>query len=316
MLEAINNGVTTINDMYFLTENIIKAASKAKINLINGPTLMDADGKGEARTTEFKRIIKKYGNKNITAGIHGLYTASEKYIKSLIPFIKQNNLPVHIHFCENKQEIKDIRKFWNIKTPSEALIKYFRNIKLILAHCVELNQQDINNLKKLDCSIVHNPTSNMYLACGVADIKKYLDNDINVCIGTDGPGSGCNGDILKELRVALLLQKIKYNNASVINSYEGLKMVTINGAKALGIEKNKGSIDVNKDADLIIINLDHLNTMMNNDTISNIVYNVNHENIETVIINGNIVKEKNKIIGFKIDSILKECKKLHTKLLK
>lgn len=314
MLESIANGITTINDMYFLTDNIVKASQICNINLINGPTLMDVDKKGMERFNNLKSIFKKYGEKNISASIHSLYTASEQYLKTILPFIYKNNLLVHMHFCENKQEVIDIKNNYHVKTPTDVLIKYFKNIKLVLAHCVYLNNQDIKNLKTLDASIVHNPTSNLRLGCGIAHIKKYLDNGINVCIGTDGAGSGSNGCVLKEVRMALLLQKGVYDASSSINSYDGLKMITINAAKALGIDNNKGCIEINKDADLNIINLDFSNTSMVNDPISDIVYNVSSSNIETVIANGKILKHNNKIVIANEKEIIKTCKILHKHL--
>ena len=295
--EMINTGTTCINDQYFNTEDIIKAANDKKIRIELTRTLMDSDGNGKQRLDELKYILDKYSdyNPNITfnVGVHGLYTSNEKYIKEVTDFARKNNLKIHMHFCENSKEVEDIKREYKVEYPAQVLERYFRGIKLILAHCVKLTDEDIKILKELDVSVSHCPVSNLKLGCGVAPVQKLLDNGINVALGTDGQGSGSNMDMFETMKFAALLQKGINENPLNMMAYDVIKLATINGAKALGKENEIGSIDINKKADLIAIDLE--STCVNkpiNDIFSTIVYNVKGINVQFLMTNGEILLNK------------------------
>ena len=295
--EMINTGTTCINDQYFNTEDIIKAANDKKIRIELTRTLMDSDGNGKQRLDELKYILDKYSdyNPNITfnVGVHGLYTSNEKYIKEVTDFARKNNLKIHMHFCENSKEVEDIKREYKVEYPAQVLERYFRGIKLILAHCVKLTDEDIKILKELDVSVSHCPVSNLKLGCGVAPVQKLLDNGINVALGTDGQGSGSNMDMFETMKFAALLQKGINENPMNMMAYDVIKLATINGAKALGKENEIGSIDINKKADLIAIDLE--STCVNkpiNDIFSTIVYNVKGINVQFLMTNGEILLNK------------------------
>ena len=296
--EMINTGTTCVNDQYFNTEDIIKAANDKKIRIELTRTLMDSDGNGKKRLDELKYILDKYSNYNpnitFNVGIHGLYTSNEKYIKEVTDFAREKKLKVHMHFCENTKEVEDIKKEYNVEYPAQVLEKYFKGIKLILAHCVKLTEEDIKILKKLDVSISHCPISNLKLGCGVAPIQKLIDNGINVTLGTDGQGSGSNMDMFETMKFTALLQKGINENPMNMMAYDVIKLATINGAKALGKENKIGSIDVNKKADLIAIDLE--STCVNkpiNDVFSTIVYNAKGFNVKFLMTNGEILLNSN-----------------------
>ena len=295
--EMINTGTTCVNDQYFNTEDIIRAANDKKIRIELTRTLMDSDGNGKQRLDELKYILDKYRdyNSNITfnVGVHGLYTSNEKYIKVVTDFARENNLKIHMHFCENSKEVEDIKREYKVEYPAQVLEKYFRGIKLILAHCVKLTDEDIKILKELDVSVSHCPISNLKLGCGVAPVQKLLDNGINVTLGTDGQGSGSNMDMFETMKFTALLQKGINENPMNMMAYDVIKLATINGAKALGKENEIGSIDINKKADLIAIDLE--STCVNkpiNDIFSTIVYNVKGINVQFLMTNGEILLNK------------------------
>lgn len=314
-LEMIQTGTTTINDMYFMTEDIIKAALDTKIRLQTTRTLMNASGEeeGNKRIEELKNLLRKYSNKNenitFNIGIHGLYTSNREYVKKCISLAKEENLLVHMHFCENTKEVEDIKNSYN-ENPIDVLAKEFKGMKTILAHAVKLDNIDIKKLSNLkDVSISHCPVSNLKLGCGTANIGKMIENGINVSLGTDGQGSGCNLDLFETMKFAALLQKGKEEDAMLMPAYEMLKMATINGAKALGLEEKIGSIEEGKLADIIILNLDTIVTKPVNDICSDIVYNVKGNNVETTIVNGEILMENKKL---QVDNfgILEKCKEI------
>lgn len=314
-LEMIKTGTTTINDMYFMTEDIIKAAVESGIRLQTTRTLMDAgsDALGEERLSELRKLIEKYKNYNacitLNVGIHGLYTSSREYVQKCIKFAKENELPIHMHFCENTKEVQDIENAYNEK-PIDVLEKEFKDEKVILAHAVKLNEEEIEKLaKNKSVSVSHCPVSNLKLGCGIANITKMLKEGINVSIGTDGQGSGTNLDLFESMKFTALLQKGINEDPVTMPAYEVLKMATINGAKALNLEEKIGSIEEGKQADLIILNLDTVVTKPVNDLLSDIVYNVKGNNIETTIVNGKILME-NKQLKIKENDIYDKCKKI------
>lgn len=311
-IEMIKTGTTTINDMYFMTDDIIKAMLEAGIRLQTTRTLMNLTG-GEDRLEELKELLSKYKEKDekltFNVGIHGLYTTTEDYVDKCIRFAKENDLPIHMHFCENSSEVKDIQKLYNRK-PTEVLGEKFRNTKTLLAHCVELTEKDIDEIKNMDISISHCPVSNLKLGCGVAKINYMLNNGINISLGTDGQGSGSNLDLFETMKFTALLQKGISENPENLPAYEVLKMATINGAKALGLEEKIGSIEEGKIADIIIIDIEDSKIKPVNNLISEIVYNVKGNNVVTTIINGKILMEDKKLINNNEEKIYKECEKI------
>ena len=292
--EMIASGTTTIVDMYFMQENIIKAAEEMGIRIELTRTLMDSDGEGERKLNELEELLKRYQNRNenitINVGAHALYTCSEEYLKRSIELANKYNVNFQMHFCENSQEVIDIKKKYNVEHPADVLEKYLGNTNSILAHCVKLTDIDIEKMKKLNVSVAHCPVSNLKLGCGIARINDLVKNGINVSLGTDGQGSGSNLDLFETMKFTALLQKGINEDPKQMPAYEIMKMATINGAKALNRENEIGSIKEGKKADIIIINMENEIVQPVNDIYSAIVYNVKGYNVETTIINGRILK--------------------------
>ena len=321
-IEMIKTGTTTINDMYFMTEDIINAALISKIRLQTTRTLMDPGhgDEGENRLKELQELIEKYNNKyetiTLNAGVHGLYTTNREYIRKCVEFAKKNNIHIHMHFCENNGEVDDIKRMYNDQ-PVNVLVSEFKDVPLLLAHSVKLSDEDIDRMSKLNnLSISHCPVSNLKLGCGVAKISKMLGKGINITLGTDGQGSGCNLDLFKEMKFAALLQKGICEDALKLPAYEVLKMATVNGAKALNLN-NIGSIEEGNYADLIILDLNKVKTQPINDIFADVVYNCNGSNVVTTIVNGNILME-NKVLNIDLDEnrLYKKCKEIIDRISK
>lgn len=318
-IEMIKTGCTTINDMYFMTDDIINAAIDTGIRLQTTRTLMNMNEEdGIQRLKELDELLEKYRNKNelitFNAGIHGLYTTNLQYVEKCIEFAKEKELLVHMHFCENKKEVEDIKNIYK-ENPIDILEKEFIGIKSILAHCVKLSKEDIKRLSKLNISVSHCPVSNLKLGCGIANINEMIENNINVSLGTDGQGSGSNLDLFETMKFTALLQKGIQENAVSMPSYEVLKMATINGAKALNLEDKIGSLQEGKIADIIILNLNDVVTNPVNDIVSDIVYNAKGTNVETTIINGNILMESRKIKKDEKE-VFEKCRKIMERIRK
>lgn len=313
-IEMIKTGTTTINDMYFMADNIIKAAMDSGVRLQTTRTLMDLTGDGDNRLEELEDLIKGYNNKytNITIniGIHGFYTSNNKYIPKCVELAKKYNLPIHIHFCENSKEVEDIKNIYNVNSPVELLKKYFKDVHVILAHGVKLTKDEIDELRELDICISHCPVSNLKLGCGIAKISYMISNGILVSLGTDGQGSGSNLDLFEAMKYTALLQKGINENPKDLPAYEVIKMATINGAKSLCLEKEIGSIEEGKIADMIIINMDNILTKPINNIFSEIVYNVKGYDVDTTIINGKIVMQDKIIRNVKEKEVYNKCEEI------
>ena len=314
-LEMIKTGTTTINDMYFMTDGIINAMLESGVRLQTTRTLMDATGEeqGNQRLKELQELIEKYDGKDerltLNVGIHGLYTATSEYVDKCMEFAEKQGLPVHIHFCENNKEVSDIRNLHKAE-PIEVLKNKIKKVKTILAHGVKISSEDIKVLAGMDVSVAHCPVSNLKLGCGIAKINEMLENNVNVCLGTDGQGSGSNLDLFEAMKFTALLQKGYLENPECLPAYEVLKMATINGAKALGLDSKIGSIEVGKLADIIIIDIDDIKIKPVNDLISEIVYNVKGNNVCTTIVNGNILMENGSLVNNREDEICSKCNEI------
>ena len=166
--------------------------------------------------------------------------------------------------------------------------------KLILAHGTYIDDDDLKLLNE-NTSIVTNPLSNLNLGCGIADLVKYKKYGLNIALGTDGQGSGNSLNLFKSISIVSGLQKAIYKDPTVMDAYEVLKMATINGAKALGLDDKIGSIEPGKCADIIILDLNNIEIYPSNDIICNIVNNTESSNIITTIIDGKIIMEDRKM---------------------
>lgn len=311
-IEMIWSGTTTVNDMYFMQDKILQSAVDAGIRIQLTRTLMDSDGKGDKKLKEIEEFIEKYNGKyenvSLNIGIHGLYTNSEQYLQKGISIAKKYNLPINMHFCENSQEVEDIKKIYNVKSPVDVIEKYFKDTHLILAHAVKLTEEEIKRLSKLNVFVSHCPISNLKLGCGISPIYKMQEEKMCISFGTDGQGSGTNLDMFETMKFGALLQKGILEDPTKMSAYEILKMATINGAKALGLEEKIGTIEEGKLADLIIINLNSPTTKPYNDIFAEIVYNSKGANVETTIVNGKILMEDKKfLIDIQPEKIYKKC---------
>lgn len=310
-IEMIETGCTCINDMYFMTEDIIKATLESGVRLQTTRTLMGHNKEDLIRLDELNNLLENYKYETITfnAGIHGLYTSNEEYVKKCVDFAEEKNLPIHMHFCENTQEREDIKRDYNVEKPSDVIKRDFKGIHNILAHSVKISDKDIQNLKETNTYIAHCPVSNLKLGCGIAPITKMVEEGLCVSLGTDGQGSGSNLDMFETMKFTALLQKGINENPEDLPAYEVLKMATINGAKALKLNET-GEMEEGKLADLIIINMEETITKPINNIFAEIVYNVKGSNVDTTIVNGKVLMENRKINNVNKKEIIQKCEKI------
>ncbi len=316
-IEMIKSGTTTSNDMYYNCNGSLKAIKECQVRSLFSRCLMDSDGGGDKRIEEFLKLYNENASQDLitfSVAPHAIYTCSYEYLKKCANLAKKLKLPIHIHFCENLDEVNNIKNKYH-KSPVTLLkeLGYLEN-KLILAHATYISDLELKELKNRDVSFVHNPISNLNLGCGIADITKYRKY-VNITLGTDGQGSGNNLNLFKHMSYVDLLQKGIYKDPTIFSSYDVLKIATINGAKALGLGNLVGSITPGKKADIIIIDLDSTETYPSPDLITNIVHNVDASNIDTTIVNGKILMENHQIkLSINEDNIKKEVDRIINKI--
>lgn len=318
-IESIKSGTTTSADHYFGTLESINAIKECKTREIFTNCCMDSDNKGNDRLEIFEKLYNE--NKDISDLItfsvapHALYTCSSEYLEKLRDVAIKYNLPIHMHMSENLDEVKSITEKYSMK-PAFVLEKLgLLRCKLVLAHCTYLDDDEIELLSKYDVSIVHNPISNLNLGCGIAPIKKYLDNGINVCLGTDGAGSAINIDMFYHMAFVDLLQKGLYKDPTIMNAYDVLKLTTINGAKAFNLDDKIGSIEVGKKADIILLDYNDISVYPTADVISQVVHNTRNYHVITSIINGEVIMKDRKLtLDIDEENLKKEVDNIISKL--
>ncbi|WP_295723064.1 amidohydrolase family protein [uncultured Methanobrevibacter sp.] len=322
-IEMIKSGTTTFSDMYFYMGDVAKAIGKAGIRGVLSYSMIDF-GDEQKRENEFKEsisLIKNHHNTydgRITTmfGPHSIYTTSPELLRRVRKEANKYNLGIHIHMNETQKEIDDCMDLRGIR-PFEYLDDLgILSDDIIAAHCVWLSDNEIDLIKKYDVKVSHNPCSNAKLASGIAPISKLIDNGICVSIGTDGSSSNNNLDMFEEMKFTALLQKAQTLNPEVLSAERTLSLATINGANALGLE-NLGSIEEGKLADIILINTNRPNfSPINNNTCSNIVYSANGSNVDSTIVNGEILMENRKLTNLNETDILKNANETIDEMIK
>jgi len=311
MAEMIKTGTTTFNDMYFFMEETAKAVDESGMRAVLGYGMIDLfdDEKRKSELKVSKKLIESCHNTcenriQVAVAPHAPYTCSEELIKQSYELAKKHDLKLHMHVSETKKEVDDISEEKGV-TP----FKYLDNIgvldsNMIAAHGVWTTDEEMKILKEKEVSIAHNPSSNTKLASGIAPITKYLKNDINVSIGTDGVSSNNNLDMFSEMKLTALLQKVNSLDPQVLPAKETFDMATKKGAKALGI--NAGSIEEGKLADIVLVDtlVPHMTPVRN--ALSNIVYSSLGTDVDTVICNGKILLENKELQTINEQEIIQE----------
>ncbi len=319
MAEMIKTGTTTFNDMYFFMEQTAKAVEESGLRAVLGYGMIDLfdDEKRKSELNVTKNLIKNChntANERITVAVapHSPYTCSEELLRQSAQMANKNDLNLHIHVSETKKEVDDLKNQRN-QTPFEYLDDIdFLNDKTIAAHGVWTTDEEMKILNEKNVSIAHNPSSNMKLASGIAPIQKYLDNDINVSIGTDGVSSNNNLDMFSEMKLTPLLQKVDTLNPKVIPTNETIKMATENGAKALNL--NTGKLEKDKLADIVLLNVNVPHMLPLRNPLSNVVYSALGNDVDTVICDGEIILENKELTKINEAEIMEDIKEVYTQL--
>ncbi len=311
-LEMIKSGTTFFNDMYWYWKGTAKAVEETGIKAAISPVFIDLFDQEKAKE-QIKLNEKLYNDCKdfservmFSLGPHAIYTVSKESLQWTKEFADKNNLLIHIHLSETKNEVESCIKEHK-KTPVEYLNDIgFLGENVIACHSVWLNKKEIGILAKNNVKIAHNPSSNMKLAVGNAlQYEQLKKAGILMSMGTDGCASNNNMDMFEEMKIASLLQKMHYHNPTLMPAKEVFEMATINGAKTFNIDS--GIVEQGKTADMILINLKDVHLVPRHNLISNIVYAANSSCVNTTICDGKILMQNRIVKGE--DKIKEEAQK-------
>ena len=323
LAEMIRGGTTTYCDMYYFEDAIAEETEKAGVRGVLGETLIDfpvADNKTNAEGMAYveKFVARWKGNDLIVAAIapHAPYTVSEAHLKAVRAFSDRTGVPIVTHISETKRELDD-----SVKDKGASPVAYldrigFLNERVIAAHMVWPQGSDIDILKQRHVGIVHNPQSNMKLASGVAPIPKMLAAGVMIGLGTDGAASNNDLNMWEEMDTVAKLHKVFSGDPKVISAQEAFELATIRGAEALHLEKEIGSLETGKRADLLIIERDSLNQIPLYNLYSDLVYATKASDVESVIINGRVVMQNRRLLTLNEVSIKREARVYRERIIK
>ena len=314
--EQIRSGVTTFADMYYFEDAVAEETKAAGMRGVLGETFIDfpaPDNKSEAESLAYtERFLKKWqGDPLIQAAPapHSIYTCSKKTLQDAAALARKYHAPILIHVAEMKKEWEDSEK-QNGMSP----VQYLENIgvlgpDVVAAHCIFVDEADRKLLAERQVGCVHNPSSNMMLASGVSPVPEMRAAGIAVGLGTDGPaGSNNDLDLMEEMDLAAKLAKITKMDPRALNAEAVVEMATIDGARALHMEKEIGSLEAGKKADLALISLDEPNAVPMYDIYAQLAYALKANDVETVVIGGRVVMRDRKLLTVNEEEVLQKAR--------
>jgi 5-methylthioadenosine/S-adenosylhomocysteine deaminase len=301
--EMLRGGITCFNDMYFHPQAAADAALAAGIRAAIGlitfcfPSNYAADpddylAKGlAARERSLDKPLLSF-----CLAPHAPYTVDDQSFAKVLTLAEQIDLPIHLHLHETTEEIDDSLQRFGVR-PIERIRRLgLLSPALIAIHTVHLDAGEIELLARHGCSVAHCPSSNLKLASGIAPVADLVAKGVNVGLGTDGAASNNRLDLLQEMRLAALLAKARSGRADAVDAHQVLRMATLGGARALGLDGVVGSIRLGKEADLCAVRLDDLALFPCYDPVSHLVYSVGREHVSDVWVAGRIRVENGQLI--------------------
>jgi 5-methylthioadenosine/S-adenosylhomocysteine deaminase len=302
--EQIRAGVTTFADMYYFEDAVAEETKAAGMRGVLGETFIDfpaPDNKNEAAMLAYtETYLKKWqGDPLIHAAVapHSIYTCSQNTLQDAAALARKYHAPILIHTAEMKKEWDD-----SLKNNGMSPVQYLDKIgvlgpDVVSAHCIYVDEADRKTLAQRQVGCVHNPSSNMMLASGVSPVAEMRAAGVAVGLGTDGP-AGSNNDLnlMEEMDLAAKLAKITKMDPLALNAKAVVEMATIEGARALHMEKEIGSLESGKKADLILVSLDEPNAVPMYDVYAQLAYALKGSDVDTVVIGGRVVMRDRKLL--------------------
>ena len=304
LAEQIRSGITTFADMYYFEDAIAEETKAAGMRAVLGETFIDfpaPDNKSEAEMLAYtERFLKRWQSDpriHAAPAPHSIYTCSEKTLRDAAALARKYHAPILIHVSEMKKEWED-----SLKQHGMSPVQYLDKLGILgpdvlAAHCIFVDEADRKTLAQRQVGCVHNPSSNMMIASGVSPVPEMRAAGVAVGLGTDGPaGSNNDLDLMEEIDLAAKLAKISKLDPLAINAKAVVEMATIGGARALHMEKEIGSLEAGKKADVVVIDLNDPHAVPMYDVYSQIAYALKGSDVETVVIGGRVVMRDRKLL--------------------
>jgi 5-methylthioadenosine/S-adenosylhomocysteine deaminase len=323
LAEMIRGGTTTYCDMYYFEDAIADETAKAGVRGVLGETLIDfpvADNKTHAEGMAYveKFIARWQGHELIVPAVapHAPYTVSEQHLKAVRAFSDRTGVPIVTHISETKREVDD-----SVRDKGASPVAYldrigFLNERVIAAHMVWPQGTDIAILKRRGVGVVHNPQSNMKLAAGVAPVPKMLAESLLIGLGTDGAASNNDLNMWEEMDTVAKLHKVFTGDPKVISAQQAFELATIRGAQAIHLDKEIGSLEKGKRADILVIDRDTLNQIPLYNLYSDLVYATKASDVETVIINGRLVMRNRRLLTLNETAVKNDARAFRDRIIK
>ena len=321
-LEMIKSGTTCFADQYFFMDEVARAVEESGMRgvLSYGIIEMDDPQRRESELRVGEKFVREYHGKadgRIQAmfGPHAAYTCSPECLLRVKELARKYGVGIHTHVAESRDEVdRIVRKYG--KRPVEHLDAIgFLGPEVLAAHCVWLTSHEISIIRERGVKPVHNPVSNMKIACGIAPVPEMLAAGIPVALGTDGAASNNSLDLLGEMKFAALLNKVGKLDPTVMPAPTVLEMATINGARALGLGDEIGSLEVGKKADVLLIDLKRPHFTPLHNVISHVVYNAVGSDVDTVIVDGKIIMQGREVLTLDEAKVLEDAQRAAEDLL-
>ncbi len=319
-VEMIKSGTTCFADMYFFMDRAAEAVENSGMRAVLARGMIGVGPENQQALLDSRELVQRWNNKDngrikFILGPHAPYTCPPDYMKQVLDLADELGVSIHIHLAETAAEVADSLRIYG-KTPIAQMkdLGLF-NRHVIAAHCVHLTEEDIGILAQYGVGVVHNPESNMKLASGIAPVPNLLQAGVPVALGTDGASSNNNLDMLQELHTCALLHKVNNLDPTVLPAYQALQMATVNGAKALKLDDQIGTIEAGKKADIILVKANGAHFIPRYDLIANLVYSGQASDVNTVIIDGQIIMQDRVIKTFNEEEVLEKAKYTAAKLV-
>ena len=320
LAEMIRNGITCVNEMSPTIEAVISAVRQTGMRGIFSMGIAGAAPNGLEMLKVNKQIYDKLHNVDnerikIGVGPHAEYSCNMEFLESCAEIANELGCRIHMHVSETRQEHEQCKERHGGKTPIQLFDSLgLVNERTVMAHCVWVDNTDMEIIADRKAAVAHNPASNLKLASGIARIKEMLDQGIKVGIGTDSCVSNNKLDMFDEMYLASLLCKCRASDASAMNARESLYLATSGGAQAIGLQET-GVLAVGKKADIIMI--DTSNAVLyypNNDIYSHLVYSGNSRDVCMTMIDGNILYKDGEFTTLDVPQIKAKSQELYMKL--
>ncbi len=320
--EMITGGTTCFSDQYFFPEIVAETAVDLHMRAMVGTPVIDFPTAWARTSAEYLSrgtdlVHDRYADHPLISTCfapHATYSLSDESFAELRMLADQLDVRVQIHLHESSAEIDDALRQTGLR-PFDRLERLgLVNASLLAVHYVHPVDSEVALLAERSVSISHCPKSNLKLASGIAPVTEYMSAGVNVAIGTDGAASNNVLDMLSELRFAALLARARSEDAAALTANDALRMATLNGARALGLERDIGSIEAGKQADLACIDLSPLNSQPVYDPVSQLVYTARATQVTDVWIAGRHQLDNGKLTQIDTGAVRRRCSEWHQRI--